>query len=82
MPGQEVVELPESPYPEFGNMDGTTTEFFGECCQVFVFDILYGLDLMGERKGPELTPAYLEGLDGAVGKSVRRRYSRHLLQRR
>jgi hypothetical protein len=66
MQGEKVVKLPEGPYPGFPHMDGWIIEFSREGCQVWVFDILYGLKLTGAGKGPELAQANLKGLDGAV----------------
>jgi hypothetical protein len=50
MPGQEVVELPESPYRGFAYMDGRIIEFGRECYQVLVFDSLMDLRLSVRAK--------------------------------
>jgi hypothetical protein len=50
--GEKVVELPDGPYPGFPHMDGRMIEFGCENGQMQVFDILYGLKLMGASKGP------------------------------
>jgi hypothetical protein len=66
MQGEEVVKLPEGPYPGFPHMDGRIIEFSHECCQVLVLDILYGFKDTGSGKGLQLAQANLKGLDGAV----------------
>ena len=50
MPGQEVVELPESPSLEFVHIYGMIAESRGECCQVAVLDTLLDLNLRVRAK--------------------------------
>jgi hypothetical protein len=66
MEGVKVVKPPEGPYAGLPHRDGRIIELRGECCQVQVFEIFYGLKLTGSDKGGKLAQVYLKGLDGAA----------------
>jgi hypothetical protein len=80
MQAEKVVELHVGPYPGFPHLDGRIIEFSCECCQVLIFDILYGLKLTGVGKGPELAQAYPKGREERLEKSAKVLYSRNFLQ--